>query len=314
MKIIFMGTPDFSVPTLEALIHSEHEIVACYTQPDKAKGRGNKMQMTPVKEVCLAYHIPVYQPLRIRNKEEVETFLAIEADVAVVIAYGQILPKAILDSPRYGCINIHASLLPKYRGAAPYQWAVIKGEIETGITTMQMDVGMDTGDMLMKTVVAIEEKETAGSLHDKLMQMGAPLILETLEGIEKGSLQAIKQEADEATYAPMLDKDYGHIDWEKDAKTIELLVRGLNPWPSAFSFINDRMIKIWDVSVVEDPLLLNKKVRPGSIIQILPKEGFLVMCKNNALLIKEIQLQGKKRMDSPSFLRGFNLEIGTLLE
>lgn len=312
MKIIFMGTPDFSVPTLKTLIDSKHEVVACYTQPDKAKGRGKKLQMTPVKEVCLEAGIPVYQPKRIRNKEEVEKFQAIDADIAVVIAYGQILPKSILDAPKHGCINIHASLLPKLRGAAPYQWAVVNGDDVTGITTMQMDVGMDTGDMLLKTIINIDPLETAGSLHDKLMVSGGDLILETLNLADKGELQPIKQIEEEATYAPMLDKNHGHIDWSKDAVEIERLVRGLNPWPSAFTHVDDKFLKIFGAEVV-DVEVDTKEVQPGTILEILPKVGFIVMCKDQGLLVKDIQLQGKKRMDAPSFMRGFTLEVGRVL-
>lgn len=310
MKIIFMGTPDFSVPTLKTLIESQHEVVACYTQPDKAKGRGKKLQMTPVKEVCLEAGIPVYQPTRIRNKEEVELFKSIDADIAVVIAYGQILPASILEAPRLGCINIHASLLPKLRGAAPYQWAVVNGDEVTGITTMQMDVGMDTGDMLLKKIINIDSNETAGSLHDKLMVSGGDLILETLDLAESGNLNPIKQIDEEATYAPMLDKNHGHIDWSKSAVEIERLVRGLNPWPSAFTHIDDKFLKIYGAEVVE----VEGSHTPGTILEISPKVGFVVMCKDKGLLIKDIQLQGKKRMDAPSFMRGFTLEQGRILE
>lgn len=311
MKIIFMGTPDFSVPTLRTLIESKHEVVACYTQPDKAKGRGNKLQMTPVKEVCIEASIPVYQPSRIRRQEEVEIFKSIDADIAVVIAYGQILPQSILEAPKYGCINIHASLLPKLRGAAPYQWAVVNGDDVTGITTMQMDVGMDTGDMLLKTIINIDQDETAGSLHDKLMVSGGDLILETLEQIEKGELSPMKQMDEEATYAPMLDKSHGHINWNKSAVEIERLVRGLNPWPSAFTHIDDKFLKIFGAEVVE---IEGENQVPGTILDILPKVGFIVMCEDKGLLVKDVQLQGKKRMDAPSFMRGFALDIGRLLE
>lgn len=311
MKIIFMGTPEFSVPTLKTLIDSKHEVVACYTQPDKAKGRGNKLQMTPVKEVCIEVGIPVYQPIRIRNKEEVELFKSIDADIAVVIAYGQILPKAVLDAPKYGCINIHASLLPKLRGAAPYQWAVVNGDTISGITTMQMDVGMDTGDMLLKTIINIDPDETAGSLHDKLMISGGDLILATLELVEQGELNPIKQIETEATYAPMLDKNQGHINWSESAFDIERLIRGLDPWPSAFTHIDDKFLKIYGAEVIE---IENLEQTPGTILELLPKVGFVVMCKDKALLIKDVQLQGKKRMDAPSFMRGFTLEVGRILE
>ncbi len=311
MKIIFMGTPEFSVPTLKTLIDSEHDVVACYTQPDKPKGRGKKMQMTPIKEVCLQAGIPVYQPKRIRNIEEIEGFKNIDADVAVVIAYGQILPKEILDAPPFGCINIHASLLPKYRGAAPYQWAVINGEQSTGITTMQMDEGMDTGDMLLKTIINIENDETAGSLHDKLMLAGGDLILKTLEQAEKGSLNPIKQDDNQATHAPMLEKTSGKINWHKSAKEIECLIRGLNPWPSAFTFLDGQLMKIWKAQVVER---VNDEYTPGTICLVNAKEGFIVSCGEEALLIKEVQLQGKKRMEASAFLNGYQLAEGRILE
>lgn len=319
MKIIFMGTPDFSVPTLQALIDSDHEVVACYTQPDKPKGRGNKLQKTPVKELCEAYNIPVYQPERIRRKENVEIFQQIEADVAVVIAYGQILPASILNAPKYGCINIHASLLPKYRGAAPYQWAVINGEKTTGITTMQMDVGMDTGDMLLTAEIAIEDNETAGSLHDKLMVLGGPLILETLDKLEKNMLEPIIQDDEQATHAPLLSKEFGRIDWTKTTNEIERLIRGLYPWPSSYTYLNGILLKIYGCQFLKEDaneLWIQQGVNewvPGTICKILPKLGFVVTCKDGFLLITELQLEGKKRMDAPSFMRGFTLTEGTIL-
>ncbi len=311
MKIIFMGTPDFSVPTLKTLIESKHEVVACYTQPDKPKGRGKKLQMTPVKAACIEAKIPVYQPTKIRNKENIIKFQEIKADIAVVIAYGQILPKEILDTPKYGCINIHASLLPKYRGAAPYQWAVINGETTTGITTMQMDVGMDTGDMLLKTIVNIDNFETAGSLHDKLMYSGGKLLLETLKQVEEETLKPIKQNDELATYAPMLDKNYGKINWHKSAVEIESLIRGLNPWPSAYTFMDDKLLKIWKATIIEEA---TEKHKPGTILSIYDKEGIVVQCDTGALLVTELQLQGKKRMDTPSFMRGYNITVGGILE
>lgn len=311
MKIIFMGTPEFSVPTLKALINSEHEVVACYTQPDRPKGRGKKVIMTPVKEVCLEANIPVYQPKRIRNEADVNDFKEIEADVAVVIAYGQILPKSILEYPKYGCINIHASLLPKLRGAAPYQWAVINGDSVTGITTMQMDSGIDTGDMLMKMVINIEPDETAGSLHDKLMVSGGELLLQTLEGIESCSIEPIQQNNEDASKAPMLDKNFGKIDWTKSAEEIERLIRGLNPWPSAFTFMNGSLIKIWKADVRASE---NSDYTPGTICEIIPKEGFLIRCGEGSLLIKEVQLQGKKRMDTASLMNGYEIAVGSILE
>lgn len=314
MKIIFMGTPDFSVPTLQALIDSRHEVVACYTQPDKPKGRGNKIQKSPVKELCEQYNIPVYQPIRIRKQENVELFKAIEADIAVVIAYGQILTEDILNAPKYGCLNIHASLLPKYRGAAPYQWAVINGEKKTGITIMQMDAGIDTGDMLLTTEIALDPKETAGSLHDKLMNLGGPLMLETLDKLEQGLLKPIKQDNTIATHAPLLKKDFGNIDWSKSAIEIERLIRGLSPWPSGYTYVERTMLKIFECDLYNYAEADSDKVyRPGQICQILPKMGFVVTCGTGYLLIKELQLEGKKRMDAPSFLRGYQLHEGTQL-
>ncbi len=311
MKVIFMGTPEFSVPTLNALIQSKHEVVACYTQPDKPKGRGKKMMMTPVKELCLEHQIPVYQPKRIRHAEEVQKFKAIQADVAVVIAYGQILPHEILSHPRYGCLNIHASLLPKYRGAAPYQWAILRGEKETGITTMQMDVGMDTGDMLLKSTLNIASDETAGSLHDRLMVLGGDLILETLDGIEAGTLKPIQQQEDEATYAPMLKKEEGNIDWSQSAKEIEQKIRGLCPWPSAYSYFNGDLIKLWKAEVEMSPIGLNvEKKGIGTICHIDKNRGIGVCCGQGILYIQCLQEQGKKRMEIKDYLNGHTLNIG----
>ena len=234
MKLIFMGTPDFSVGALKALIEAGHEIQAVVTQPDKPKGRGKAVLMTPVKEVALEHGIPVYQPVRIRKEPEfIEMLKAMEPDAMVVVAFGQILPKEVLDIPRYGCVNIHASLLPKYRGAAPIQWAVVDGERESGVTTMLMDEGLDTGDMLEKAVVVLDEKETGGSLHDKLSEAGGRLIVSTLKKLEEGTAVRTPQGETPTAYARMLDKSLGDIDWTMDAAAIERLIRGLNPWPSA---------------------------------------------------------------------------------
>jgi len=306
-----MGTPEFSVPTLQALIDSPHDVVACYTQPDKPKGRGNIVQKTPVKELCEKYNIPVYQPKRIKRAEEVAVFQSIEADVAVVIAYGQILPLSILTTPHYGCINIHASLLPKYRGAAPYQWAVIHGETKTGITVMQMDVGMDTGDMLLTQELLLDEKETAGSLHDKLMYLGGPLLLEALEKLEQHSLPPIKQDDTLSSHAPMLSKDFGRIDWTKSAIDIERLIRGLNPWPSSYTQIQGLTLKIYLADIIEYQSEVT--VECGTIMEVYLKEGFIVKCGEGYLMIKEVQLEGKKRMDAPSFMRGYPIITGIKL-
>ena len=242
MRIIFMGTPDFSVPTLKSLVEAGHEVAAVVTQPDKPKGRGKAVQMTPVKEQALEYGIPVYQPLKVRDPAFVETVRQLAADVIVVVAFGQIIPKSILDMPKYGCVNIHASLLPKYRGAAPIQWAVIDGERESGITTMMMAEGLDTGDMLEKTVVVLDEKETGGSLHDKLSLVGGKLILSTLQKLEDGAITPTPQTGEGTCYAKRLTKELGDVDWSAPAVSIERLIRGLNPWPSAYTSWNGKTV------------------------------------------------------------------------
>lgn len=307
MRVIFMGTPEFSVPTLQTLIDSAHEVIGVVTQPDKPKGRGNKVFYTPVKGKALEYEIPVYQPLRVREPEFINMLKELSPDVIVVIAFGQILPKSLLDIPKYGCINIHASLLPKYRGAGPIQWAVINGEEKTGLTTMFMDVGLDTGDMLLKTEVILNKDETGGSLHDRLSRMGGPIILETLEQLESGDIIRIPQDNEKATYAPMLDKNLGFIDWNKSATEIERLIRGLNPWPSAYTYYHNKVLKIWKAEC-----LTNNEVhiQPGTVCQIIKNQGFVVKCKENSLLVKELQLQGKNKMDAASFLRGNHLNEG----
>ncbi len=307
MKIIFMGTPDFAVPTLEQLI-THHEVVAVVTQPDKRKGRGKAMQFTPVKEKALEHEIPVYQPQKVRDEEFVEILRSYEPDVIVVVAFGQILPEAILNLPKYGCINVHASLLPKYRGAAPMQWAIIDGEKETGVTTMFMAKGLDTGDMLDKVVVPIEKKETGETLHDKLSEAGGALILETLRKLESGEAVRTPQDDSLSCYASMLTKELGHIDWSKDAASIERLIRGLNSWPSAYTNLGEKTLKIWDAEVSEK----NTDEKPGTIV-LVTKESFFVQTGKNLLEVKEVQLQGKKRMAVQAFLLGNHLEKGMML-
>ncbi len=310
MKIIFMGTPDFSVPTLEALLASEHEVAAVVTQPDKPKGRGKEIHMSPVKECALKHNIPVYQPIRARDEAFIEEMRALHPDAMVVIAFGQILPKSLLKLPKYGCINIHASLLPKYRGAAPIQWAVINGDEETGITTMLMDVEMDTGDMLEKTVVRLNPDETGGSLFDRLSLLGGDLILSTLNKLEKGEITPQPQEHEKATYVKKISKSMGDIDWTMDAVSIERLVRGLNPWPSAFTRLNGKMLKIWEARVLEDP----KKQAPcGSVISA-DADGLKVQTGKGILCITSLQIEGKKRMDTAAFLRGYPVEPGCIME
>ena len=309
MRIVFMGTPDFSVPTLEALLKGGHEVIGVVTQPDRPKGRGKAVLMTPVKEKALEYGIPVYHPVKAREESFVELLRSLKPDAMVVIAFGQILPKAILDIPKYGCINIHASLLPKYRGAAPLQWVVLEGEKETGITTMMMDVGMDTGDMLEKLVVPVDKKETYGSIHDKLSVLGGELILSTLEKLENGTLERTPQPEDEATYTKKITKVMGDIDWTEDAAVIERYIRGLNPWPSAYTSWNGKTLKIWDADVLEQEY----SGEPGEIIKV-EKDGVLVKTGKDTLVLREVQLEGKKRMEIQAFLRGYQLSHGTILK
>ena len=298
-----MGTPDFAVGTLEALIEAGHEVVLAVTQPDKPKGRGKEMAFPPVKEVALQHDIEVFQPVKIREATCVEQLADYDADIMVVVAFGQILPQEILDLTPYGCINVHASLLPKYRGAAPIQWAIIDGEEVTGVTTMQMDAGLDTGDMLLKAEVLIQKEETGGSLHDKLMHVGAKLCVETLQGLEQQRLTREKQGESPTAYAKMLDKHLGNIDWTKEAREIERLIRGLNPWPSAYSYLEDKMVKIWEVQVETT----STKAEPGRITKI-EKDSIYVQAGRGQLIIKELQIQGKRRMKADAFLRGYQFD------
>lgn len=310
MRIVFMGTPDFSVPTLEALVASEHEVVGVVTQPDKPKGRGKEIHMSPVKECALQHNIPVYQPVRARDEAFVDEMRALNPDVMVVIAFGQILPKSLLELPKYGCVNIHASLLPKYRGAAPIQWAVINGDEKTGITTMMMDVEMDTGDMLEKTVVKLDPEETGGSLFDRLSLLGGDLILSTLSKLEKGEITPVPQDHEKATYVKKISKSMGDIDWTMDAVSIERLVRGLNPWPSAFTRWNGKMLKIWEAKVLPDP---DVKLPCGSVISA-SDEGLKIQTGAGVLCVTSLQLEGKKRMDTAAFLRGYQVAAGSMME
>ena len=309
MRVVFMGTPDFSVPTLQKIIDEKHEVVAVVTQPDKPKGRGKAMQFTPVKELAVKYGIPVYQPQRIKKNEEFyETMKALNPDVCVVVAFGQILPKEILDLPKYGCVNVHASLLPKYRGAAPIQWAILDGETESGVTTMMMDVGLDTGDMLLKEVIPLEEKETGGSLHDKLSEIGGELLIETLKQLEAGTITRTPQGDAKSNYAKMLTKDLGKLDFQRPAVELERLIRGLNPWPSAFTSLHGKTLKIWDANVVD----ADCDAKPGEVIAV-EKASFTVMTGSQALEVMELQLEGKKRMTTEAFLRGYSVEKGEVL-
>lgn len=303
-----MGTPAFAVPSLEALI-AHHEVVAVVTQPDKPKGRGKKMVYPPVKETALAHGIPVFQPNKVKDAEVLDVLKRYHPDVIAVVAYGQILPVEILELPKYGCINVHGSLLPAYRGAAPMQWAVINGEIETGITTMYMAAGLDSGDMLLKRSVPIALQDTYGMLHDTMMVVGAELLIETLDGLEKGKIKAQPQEHEKATYAPMLTKETGHIDWNKTTDEIICLIRGLNPAPGAYTFLEDEPIKIWKAEKSEG----KENAAKGEIIEI-NKHGFVVQAGDGGLKICELQAQGGKKMDAGAYLRGHQLQLGQMMK
>lgn len=306
MRVIFMGTPDFAVGTLEEIIKAGHEVVLVVTQPDKPKGRGNAMQFPPVKECAVAHNIPVFQPKKIREEENVAYLTEFQPDIIVVAAFGQILPKSILDMPKFGCINVHASLLPKYRGAAPIQWAVINGDEVTGVTIMRMDVGLDTGDMITKKEIVIAEDETGGSLFDKLAQMGAQLCVETMANIEAGNAEYIPQNHEEATHVSMISKELGFIDWSKSATEIEHLIRGLNPWPSAFTKLDGKTFKIWKAKVNSQ----NTEYKPGTIVSVT-KNGMEVQTGDGVLSLLEVQLEGKKRMQIDAFLRGYSVNEGS---
>lgn len=316
MRIVFMGTPDFAVSTLKSLIDSRHEVIAVVTQPDKPKGRGGKMQFTPVKEAALEAGIEVYQPQKAKDEEFVKFIRKLAPDVMVVVAYGQILTKEMLDIPKYGCINVHASLLPKLRGAAPIQWSVIDGDEESGVTIQQMDEGIDTGDILLVKKYKLDKKETGGSLFEKLASFGGPMILEVLDMAEEGRLNPVKQ-GEDSTYAKMLSKSTGKIDFSIDAVSIERLIRGLNPWPSAFAFIHGKMLKIWEADVLSEEEaeaagMSDDTAEPGTITAI-GKDKIVVKTGKDYLVVTSLQLEGKKRMDTGAFLRGYKLEAGEKL-
>lgn len=309
MKIVYMGTPDFAVYALESLITAGHEISAVITQPDKAQGRSKALVPTPVKKKALEHDIPVYQPEKVRDEETVNMLKSINPDAIVVAAYGQILPESILNIPKYGCINIHASLLPKYRGAAPIEWSIIDGEEKTGVTTMYMEKGLDTGDMIDKAEIVIEADDTGATLHDKLAEAGAKLILTTLASLETGTATRTKQNDEESCYASMLNKDMGNIDFTKSATEIERLIRGLIPWPCAYTKIDGKTVKIYKAEV---KTLDNGEYKPGEIIEVT-KKTFSIACGKDALVIRSLQPEGKKQMDTVSYLNGNKLNVGMMV-
>jgi len=313
LRIIFMGTPDFAVPVLQSLINSRHEVVAVVTQPDRPKGRGKNMQFSPVKECALAHNIPVMQPVNVSVPEVIDELRAYEPELIVVVAFGQFVTKKIREMPKYGCINVHASLLPKYRGAGPIQWAVINGEKESGVTTMYMCREIDKGDMLLKDTVTLDPKETGDSLHDKLSMMGGPLLLKTIDQLEDGSAVRIPQCEEESTYAPKLEKTMGNIDWTMDADRIERLVRGLNSWPGTFTKIHGKTVKIWDCDVVCQETLTESQATatPGTVI-VSEKDQLIVKAGNGALSLRMLQPEGKKNMTVDAYLRGYPIAQGEL--
>lgn len=306
MRVIFMGTPDFAVATLEEIIKAGHEVVLVVSQPDKAVGRSKALKYTPVKACALAHGIEVYQPERVREEACVEYLRGYEPDIIIVEAFGQIIPKAILDMPRFGCVNVHASLLPKYRGAAPIQWAIINGDTVTGVTTQRMAEGIDTGDMIMKQEVIIREDETGGSLFDRLSETGAKLCVKTMEAIEAGTAVYTPQDESIATHTKKIYKELGSINWSKDAKSIECLIRGLDPWPSAYTRLDDRTLKIWKAQVIP----ANFGDAPGCIVKV-EKNRILVQTGEGTLSLLEVQLEGKKRMPVEAFLNGYEVKEGT---
>ena len=310
MRIVFMGTPDFAVPSLEMLVKEGYEVVAAVTQPNKPKGRGNKMAAPPVKEIALKHQIKVLQPEKIKTPEFIDQIKALKPDLLITAAYGKILTKELLEVPVYGCINVHGSLLPAYRGAAPINWAVIKGEKKTGITTMYTDVGIDTGDMLLKKELEIGPDMTVGELHDKMSVLGAEVLLETLTALKNGTLQRIPQEDSESSYAPMMNKELGHIDWNKSALEIHNLVRGTDPWPGAYTFLLGNRMRVWKTSLV--PEKSNAKINNGKILKV-DDEGILVKCPDGNLMIKEVQFDSSKRMSVCDYIRGHEINAGETL-
>ena len=308
MKIIFMGTPDFAAGALKAIAEAGHQVTAVVTQPDRQKGRGKEIAYPPVKEYALAQGIPVLQPVRIKAPEAVAELKKYEADVYVVAAFGQILSKQILTIPRFGCINIHASLLPKYRGAAPIPWAILNGDAETGVTIMQMDEGMDTGDMLLKREIPIEENDTADSLHDKLMHLGAELITEALPRLEAGELIPEKQREEEATHVGKLDKNFGYIIWQESAELLARKVRGLHSWPGAYTFFKGKRLKIRDAAALQE----NTGQSCGRVCRV-DKEAFYVQTGEGILRVTGVQIEGKRAMSVREFLLGYAVQQGEFL-
>lgn len=305
MRIVFMGTPDFAVPSLQALIDAGHDVCAVYTQPDKPQGRKQILTAPPVKTLALEHDIPVFQPNTLKNEDEQARLRELAPEVIIVVAYGKLLPKAVLDIPPHGCINVHGSLLPRWRGAAPIQWAVIAGDEMAGVTTMQMAEGLDTGDMLLTYETKVGEKETAGELFDRLAQSGAELLTQTL--VKLNDITPRPQDDAQSCYAHMLDKQMAVIDWSKSAHEIDCLIRGLNPWPIALTTLSGERLKVFAAEKAAG------NGEPGTVLEADPKKGLTVACGEGALKLIEIQLVGGKRMKATDFLRGHAIEVGTKL-
>jgi len=306
-RIVFFGTPSFALPTLQTLFERSDEVVAVVTQPDREKGRGRKIVFSPVKELALRYHLTPLQPERVKEEPFQEALRGLQPDLIVVVAFGQILPKSILKIPKYGAINVHASLLPKYRGAAPIARAILNGEKITGITTMVMDEGMDTGDILLQVETPIKIEETCETLHDRLASLGAQLLRETLEKIKAGNIRPIPQDHSKATYAPPLKKEDGHIDWKKGANEIDRQVRAFNPWPGAFTKLDDQWLKIYKGEVRERTLT----GKAGTVVWV-GSDFIEVETGKDSFRIKEVQLEGRRRMAIRNFLSGHSIPVGTV--
>jgi len=310
MKVVFMGTPDFAVDCLRALCDSRHEVVGVFSQPDKPVGRKQELTPPPVKVLAQERGLNVYQPKSLKNGEALEIIKELNPDIIIVVAYGKILPKEILDYPKYGCVNIHASLLPKLRGAAPINFSIINGDKVTGVTSMYMDVGLDTGDMLIKREVEILPDMTAGELFDILAPVGAEVLLETMDKIEDGTIERIPQNEEEATYASIMDKSTGKIDFSKSAQVVHDLVRGTEPWPGAYCVMDGKTLKICKTKVFNKDFF----ARPGEVVFADRKNGIVIACGENAIEVLELQLQGKKRLSAKDFLNGKAMEPGLILE
>ena len=309
MKILFMGTPDIASGCLQELIDKKYDIIGVVTQPDKQVGRGKKIVFSPVKQVAIENNLPVYQPIKAKEESFVNEIKELNPDVIVVVAYGQILSKEFLEIPKQGCINVHVSLLPKYRGAAPINWVIINGEEKTGVSTMFMDEGLDTGDVILQSEFALDDEITAGELHDKMTVEGAKVLCETLVLIQEGKAPRTPQNHDEFTYAPIMDKNLGHVDFSKTAREVHNLVRGVNPWPSAYTMYMDKKMKVWKTKVLNE----KSSKEPGTILSV-DQEGIKVATKDNVILISEIQMPNKKRMEVKEFIKGNTLEVGNVLQ